>query len=105
MAATRRPLRSKRARISPLSARWKASGLTRMRVRSTCGLGAGRRLRLAHLGHGGLLGRRPGSPATPAWLGRLARDDLGLAVGTHLPPRVEGAGAVRARALQPAHAV
>src|SRR3954468_16541239 len=90
-AAIRRPLRSKRAMISPVRLRANASGLTRMRVRSMnflsirvrAAVAAGRRW----LGHDGLFG---GAAATAAARGgRRDGAGLGLAVGAQLPRRVD----------------
>src|SRR4051812_41212101 len=88
-AAMRRPLRSKRAMISPVRPRAKASGLTRMSVRS---IGSGR---LAVPERSSLADR--GSS-------RRGRDRR-LAVRAHAPARVERAAAGLARVLQLAHAV
>src|SRR6478609_1558809 len=108
-AAMRRPLRSKRAMISPVRPRANASGLTRMRVRSI-----GRAL-LGFLLRWRLEGRRrlglelelvgARAPAAPA-AARRGRDarDLGLAVRADAPGRVQRLGAVRARVLELAHA-
>src|SRR3954470_13417959 len=80
-----RPLRSKRAMISPDSPRAKASGLTRIRVRSMAGslvselAGLDRRLLVALLVGGG-------TPTAP----RLqSLGDLRLAVRAHRPVRLE----------------
>src|SRR5215216_6986892 len=110
-----RPLRSKRAMISPVRPRANASGLTRIRVRSTKILS----LRLATLtslrfrfdvraldrdlgGDGRLFGRlRP-----PAAAGRLGWRGLHLrlAVRAQLPGRVDRLAARVAALLQLAHA-
>src|SRR3954451_22955513 len=90
MATIRRPLRSKRAMISPVRPRANASGLTRMRVRSirvpfgksVCGLRA--------------------APSAPRLVGR--RPDLGLAVRADPPLGVERPGAVLAGVLELAQA-
>src|SRR3954453_10388326 len=110
-AAMRRPLRSKRARISPVSPRANASGLTRIRVRSIGGLlgsgSAGRRLgrsgALRGLGRalrglGALRALRRLGPAAPA-ARRLARD-LRLAVGAELPLGVQRLAADAAGVLE-----
>src|SRR6188472_3712300 len=105
-ATMRRPLRSKRAMISPVSPRANASGLTRMSVRSIGSLPSGLlRWRLEGRGRLGfeLLGARP-APATAARRWRDARD-LGLAVRADPPRRVERLAAVQARVLELAHAV
>src|SRR5688572_13638059 len=88
IAAILRPLRSKRAMISPVRPRANASGLTRMRVRSievlwSGSAGAGRRFG----GDGGLICRR-GAPAA-AGRGRGRGPGLGLAVGAQLPGGVD----------------
>ena len=120
-----RPLRSKRAMISPVRLRSKASGLTRIRVLSTWLLSVGvtarggrsavprRRCRPAAggglaVGRGADRGRArvpararrsgPARRAGPAW------PDLGLAVGADLPARVERLAALGARLLEPAQA-
>src|SRR6478752_4404814 len=116
MAAIRSPLRSKRAITSPVRARSKASGLTRIRVRLTFGapfllgrwcpfLGLGRRffpawrtLRLAFLCRA-LVGVSTFA-ARP-----LAAAKARLAVGTEVPARVDRFAAGRARVLEPALAV
>src|SRR5204863_7561888 len=93
-ATMRRPLRSKRATISPVRTRANASGLTRIRVRDKA-LGAG-------LGYRGLLGRAP--PAAAG--GRLGgRRRLGLAVRAHLPAGIDGPAAIGTRVFELAHAV
>src|ERR687890_518517 len=89
IAAIRRPLRSKRARISPVRPRPNASGFTRIRVRS-----------ISRRTGGGRGGRAPRPRA--AALGRLA--DLGLAVGADLPARVERLPAHSAGLLEPPQA-
>src|SRR5215210_3120631 len=93
-AAIRRPLRSKRAMISPVRLRAKASGFTRMRVLSMCG-----RV-LSGLGGNGRLLRRAGGAA--AARGGLA--DLRLAVRADLPAGIQRLAARGARLLQPAQA-
>src|SRR3954454_13354608 len=115
-AAMRRPLRSKRAMISPVRLRANASGLTRMRVRSMnflsirfrAAVAAGGDLRttLARgrrwLGHDGLFG---GAAATAAARGgRRDGAGLGLAVGAQLPRRVDRLAARVAALLEAAHA-
>src|SRR5918998_302193 len=98
----RSPLRSKRAMISPVRPRAKASGLTRMRVRSTAGRmpdsARGRRFgdrrRLLRR-----LGRAPAAGARS-----LGWADLGLAVGTHAPSLLQRLAAGGAGLLEPAHA-
>src|SRR5436190_21190283 len=101
-ATMRNPLRSKRAMISPVRPRAKASGFTRMSVVS---IGAGR------------IGDRPSAsviglavePPRPRRLadGRASwrRRDRRLAVRADAPARVERAPAALARILQLAHAV
>src|SRR3954451_8884671 len=85
-AAMRRPLRSKRAMISPLRPRANASGFTRMRVLS---IGSGR------------LGAPPlGDRGSPGRCG-----DRRLAVRADAPARIERAPARLARVLELAHAV
>src|SRR3954464_4756421 len=105
-ATMRRPLRSKRAMISPVSPRSNASGLTRMSVRSI-GVGvlrskSGRGRRLER---GGGLALEVGPPAAPAARQRRVPGHLGLAVGADGPLGVERPGAVAARVLELAHAV
>src|SRR4029450_6741707 len=109
-AMMRRPLRSKRATISPVSPRANASGLTRMRVRSMWGgspWGAPLRGRLEGRPRLGLeldlLGARAAPAPAAARRGRDARD-LGLAVRADPPRRVQRLGAVGARVLELAHA-
>src|SRR5829696_9420603 len=121
----RRPLCSNRARISPVSPRAKASGLTRMSVRSMGAPGSrsGRRgslvqdrratrnrLRprpvvrtraLAAVGVGGALG----GLASPAPATGRRRGHLGLAERADPPQRIQRLGAVGARVLELAHAV
>src|SRR5688572_28322525 len=93
-ATIRSPLRSKREMISPVRLRAKASGFTRIRVRSIV------RGVLSCLGADGrLLLRGRGAPAAR---GRLA--DLGLALRADLPARVERLAARGAGLLQPAEA-
>src|SRR4051812_3202219 len=115
MATMRRPLRSKRARISPVRLRANASGLTRMRVRSTywssvvsCfalpspqaatlqpGDVTSRRRHLS-------LGRLRPAPAARPRGGRRHR--LGLAERAQLPRRVDRLGARVAALLEAPHA-
>ena len=103
----RRPLRSKRAMISPVRLRAKASGLMRMRVRS---IGPRHPTRASATGVAGerlerrRLLRRRRRAARAARRGRDA-GDLRLAVRAELPLRVERPRAVRARVLELAHAV
>src|SRR5437016_6012626 len=85
-AAMRRPLRSKRAMISPVSPRLNASGLTRMSVRS--------------IGRGRLAARR--HRARPATAGA---HHVGLAVRADRPTRIERAPAAMAWVLELAKAV
>src|SRR3954453_16944430 len=105
----RRPLRSKRAITSPLRARSKASGLTRIRVRLTAGapfrslwtgplFGGGACGRLV-LGRGGgsLFARRRGARAARSFLLR----QRGLAVRAEGPARVDRLAAVVAGVLEP----
>src|SRR5688572_24743663 len=108
-ATIRRPLRSKRAMISPVRPRAKASGFTRIRVRSirsfrwasSAGLPGPR----SHVrrqppvadSRGDCLLLRVGGAA--AARRRLA--DLGLAVRADLPARVERLAARRAGLLEP----
>src|SRR5215207_4531377 len=128
-----RPLRSKRPRISPVRRRAKASGLTRISVRSMRGspvgsvrsarrgraltLGAGRALdgarvgrasrsRRARAGRGlpGLPRRGRTSRTRAASLGRGRLADLGLAIGTDLPSRVERLGTDAAGLLEASQA-
>src|SRR5215217_109331 len=110
-ATIRRPLRSKRAMISPVRPRANASGLTRIRVRSIggqsfsislSGLRRGRRFVRRRRALLDLAGRLAAAPAPRD--GRMARH-LGLAVGADRPLRVERLAAVRARVLELAHAV
>src|SRR5215212_4982469 len=92
MATIRRPLRSKREMISPVRPPEKASGLTRMRVRSIaardlsgCSAGAGPGLAGRRgLGDRRLLAARLAGP-TPPGPARLGGADLRLAVGAHAP--------------------
>src|SRR3954452_11827656 len=96
-----RPLFSNRAMISPVRPRPKASGLTRIKVRS---MGASFRVEL-----GGGLGRRALGARAPAPAGlRRARGgvgaDLGLAVRADPPRRIERPRAVVARVLELPHA-
>src|SRR5262249_35970085 len=83
-----RPRRSKRARISPASARETASGFARIRVRST----AMRPRTLA--------GRASGSLRLRPERHRLVGDDRRLAVRADLPGRVERAAARGTRLAQ-----
>src|SRR3954451_15100366 len=122
MAAIRSPLRSKRAITSPVRARSKASGLTRIRVRLTAGapllLGwlcpfarlrrsffaawrgfAPRRRRLALFGVT-TFAARPLLAAAAA-----AAAEVGLAVGAQAPARIDRLAAGRARVLEAALAV
>ena len=102
-----RPLRSKRAMISPLSPRAKASGFTRIRVRSMgsfgrCGgaqeLGRGRRARPVARGRRGRLrdhGRGPLGVLVGHHGAREVRqvrfEGLGCAVAVHRPSCGDGA--------------
>src|SRR5688572_2085539 len=96
-ATMRRPLRSKRAMISPVRPRANASGLTRMRVRSTvCVSFRGLELELAGLDRR-LLRLLVGAPAAPRLLGP---GDLRLAVRADRPVRLEGLAARHARVLE-----
>src|SRR3954468_15505022 len=109
-AQMRRPLRSKRAMISPVSPRANASGLTRMRVRSIgsvlpgerSGSGRGRRFVRRRRALLDLAGRLTAPPASRH---RRVAGDLRLAVRADRPLRVERLAAVRARVLEFAHAV
>src|SRR5947209_10830050 len=84
MATMRNPLRSNRSRISPVSGRAKASGLTRIRVRCTSG----------RAGSGFLRGvPDPGGPGDRGWPGALPRGRRGVAPA--------GVGARRGRPLAP----
>src|ERR671933_551825 len=100
-AAMRRPLRSKRAMISPVRLRANASGFTRIRVRSMrsprvgSALGARRR----RLGGRRLLARGL-APAAPRAGRRGGRAHLGLAERAQLPRRVDGLAARVAAFLQ-----
>src|SRR3954447_23114320 len=87
-ATMRRPLRSKRATISPVRPRAKASGFTRMRVRSM------RPGRLA-------AGRRSADGGAP----RRRRRHWRLAVRADAPARIERPAAALARVLELRHAV
>src|SRR5262245_2549244 len=100
IAKTRRPLRSKRASTSPVRARSKASGLTRIRVRLTCAApflsfwSAWRRLLL-----GGARGRLffrgwRGSPRWGGWRGGRRGGFF-----ARLPFRPLAAGALLERSL------
>src|SRR4051812_17862921 len=109
MAVIFRPLRSKRATISPVRPRAKASGLTRMSVLSMGGP-FGRRRRGAGQLRGGRrimrdrrLVRRSG-PAAAARGGRRTGAGLRLAVGAQLPGGVDRLPAGEARVLELAHA-
>src|SRR5687768_11542454 len=100
-----RPLRSKRAMISPVRPRANASGLTRIRVRSTLVLSstvgalaaavafslafAVRALDRDRLGGDGRLVGRGRPPAAAGRLRRRGRLHLRLAVRAHLPRRVD----------------
>src|SRR3954452_7245197 len=84
--AMRRPLRSKRAMISPVSPRAKASGLTRIRVRSMAGSLVSELAGLDGLLVVLVLLVSRGATAA-ARLQRLG--DLGLAVRAHGPLRLE----------------
>src|SRR3954465_8294883 len=97
-----RPLRSKRAMISPVSPRAKASGLTRIRVRSMAGSLVSELARLGRRLVGVLAVVRGGAPAAPR-LQRLGH--LGLAVRTHDPLGLERLAARHARVLELALAV
>src|SRR3954469_8314966 len=96
-----RPLRSKRAMISPVRPRANASGLTRMRVRST-GSPSSRCSEFA-----GLDGRLfvLGTPAPARAPRRDRARHLGLAVRADRPRRVQRLAAGDARVLELAHAV
>src|ERR687898_561849 len=106
----RRPLRSKRAMISPVRLRANASGFTRIRVRSTW-LSSGQ-VRLSGVARCGRLERGLflGRPARPPPLalaplgGRRTGARLGLAVRAQAPGRVHGLAAARAALLELAHA-
>src|SRR4051794_29456001 len=95
-----RPLRSKRAMISPVRRRAKPSGLTRIRVRSI-GSGAPRNGWSGGRRRSRVAGGRPPADAT------RARDvvELGLAVGAELPAGIERLAARHARIAQLARAV
>src|SRR5918998_3485751 len=108
MATIVRPLRSKRATISPVRPRAKASGLTRMSVLSMesfqslePGTGSGGCPRRG-LGRHGRLVRRGPPPAALRGGRRCA--GLRLAVGAQLPRRVDGLAAREAGVLELAHA-
>src|SRR3954464_5302252 len=108
-ATMRRPLRSKRAMISPVRPRANASGLTRIRVRSIGGQSfrserSGRRRRLVRR-RGALLDLAGRLAAAPAPRHGRVPGHLGLAVRADRPLRVERLAAVRARVLELAHAV
>src|SRR5918994_3499760 len=115
-----RPLRSKRAMISPVKPRANASGLTRIRVRS---IGSSRRaltplaaalavsfafavraLDRDRLGGDGRLVGRGRPPAAAGCLRRRRRLHLRLAVRAHLPRRVDRLAAREAALLELAHA-
>src|SRR5687768_3391623 len=103
-AAMRSPLRSKRAMISPVRPRAKASGLTRIRVFDMAAQPsrAARPARLERrFGGRGLL---RGGRAAPAARWRRGRRHLGLAERAQAPLRIERLAAARARLLEPAHA-
>src|SRR5664280_831074 len=106
-AARRRPLRSNRVMISPVRLRAKASGLTRMSVRSTTvvllemGCGSGGRRLLGGSLRAGRLARAP----TLAPRGGCCHADLRLTEGTDLPCGIKRASARLARILELAHAV
>src|ERR671917_180977 len=105
MATIVRPLRSKRARISPVRRRSKASGFTRIRVRSIdllSGQGAGGR-EDSHPCAAGRAGRFGAAGTGAARLGRRLTD-FGLAVGADLPARIQRAGADGAGFLEAAQA-
>src|SRR3712207_9053248 len=97
-----RPLRSKRAMISPVRPRAKATGLTRIRVRSDAM--AGQRSPAALLRrvvHGRrLLGDAAAGGARGGRHRRGARHDLVLAVRADLPARVQRLGAAATRLLE-----
>src|SRR4051812_6826295 len=92
-----RPLRSKRAMISPVRPRANASGLTRMRVRSTWFSLCREVLELAGLDRG-RLGLLVAPAPAPRGLDRLG--DLGLAVRAQRPVRVERLAARHAGVLE-----
>src|SRR5687768_3511121 len=92
-AAIRRPLRSKRAMISPVRPREKASGFTKIKVLSTGVPFAGESGRNGRLLLGG------GTAAA-----RRGLSDLRLAVRADLPARVERLPAGAAGLLEPAQA-
>src|SRR5256714_8046597 len=116
-ATMRSPLRSKRAMIAPVRPRAKASGLTRIRVRSTfsprCRVhGAGPRAGGGSFSPRNVEGRglpqlRLGlAAAAAAARGRLHRArDLVLAVRADRPVRVQRLAAADARVLELAQAV
>src|SRR4051794_31307743 len=84
-----RPLRSKRAMISPVRCRANASGLTRIRVRSICWCSSrsgSLRWRSRVAG-----GRPPADAALPRYV-----VELGLAVRAELPGRIQRLAAVPA---------
>src|SRR4051812_27336604 len=89
------PLRSKRAMISPVSPRAKASGLTRIRVRS---MAASLVSELAGLSGRLLVVLVRRRPAAAARLQRLG--DLGLAVRAHDPVGLERLAARHAWVLE-----
>src|SRR3954471_8782854 len=102
IATMRRPLRSKRAMISPVRPRANASGLTRMRVRSTTSP-SGRGSELGGL-DGRLFGLGRAAPARAPRRRDRARD-LRLAVRADRPGRIQRFAARHARVLELAHAV
>src|SRR3954453_3134221 len=102
MATMCRPLRSKRAMISPVRPRANASGLTRMRVRST-GSPSVQGSEFAGL-DGRLFGLRASPPARRAPR-RGPSGPPALAVRADRPRRVERLAARHARILELAHAV
>src|SRR4051794_32444960 len=112
-AVIRSPLRSKRAITSPLRARSKASGLTRIRVRLTAGapllfgwLGPFARLRRSFLAarRGLTLRRRLALFGVATFAARplAAAAQVGLAVRAESPPRIDRLAAGRAGVLEPA---
>src|SRR3954454_21061619 len=101
MATMRRPLRSKRAMISPVRPRANASGLTRMRVRSTTSPSV-QGSEFARLDGRLSALRAPPPPRAP----RLDRaGHLGLAERADRPRRIERLAARHARVLELPHAV
>src|SRR5215211_4443312 len=94
-AAMRRPLRSKRAMISPVRLRANASGLTRMRVLSTGLLDSGLRFRAPVAPRGRIRGDAPTLAA--------AGGDLRATLLTRRRRRLGGRhGLLRRRAAAPA---